>query len=143
MASGDLADFKARLGVKLGIMGFLLIDADGTELIRTALNRVNVESGTALTINGLDSATTTTLPALDWETILEIAENEFIVGKVYGYSEDTPYITPIENLEAKLKLGEEGIKIRLEKIRKRYLQENETEVVGTWEFGEENIEFTI
>ncbi len=95
------------------------------EAIRSALADLSIPHGTALTLSGLDTASATTLPALD--------EFALVIGAV-AYALDTraasqledalPQAATPENINLLAKRFRQHFETLLEQIRRRLLQES-------------------
>jgi hypothetical protein len=139
MAAATLATARDRVEMYLGDSSNLTYSTDTLdEAIRSALAEISVVHGTALTLNGLDSASATTLPALDEFALIIGAVAFALQFRNAARLEDAmPQAAEPDSLILSANKFRSHFNYQLKQIKRRLLQESSDHPHSEWDWDEE------
>lgn len=135
----DLSDLTDRLEERIRTSGDYLIPATTvTEAIRGALGKISEVYGSALTLEGLDLATETSLEAIDFEALLLGAELQIIISLLAGqFTDFSGMILPEEAMNERIRQGQKVFEDARNRIRRRLMEKSVDSPHSEWEVEEE------
>jgi hypothetical protein len=122
----DLSDLTDRLEERIRTSGDYLIPATTvTEALRASLGRLAEVYGSALTLEGLDLATETTLESCDFEVLLMGAEMQILVSLLAGHFTDfSGMVIPEEAMNERIRQGQKVFEEDRDRIRRRLMEKS-------------------
>jgi hypothetical protein len=135
----DLSDLTDRLEERIRTSGDYLIPATTvTETIRASLGRLSEVYGSALTIEGLDLGTETSLDECDFEVLLMGAELQILVSLLAGHFTDfSGMIIPEEAMNERIRQGQKVFEEARDRIRRRLMEKSSDSPHSPLEWDEE------
>lgn len=134
-----LSDLSARLEERIRDTNSLVVSSTAlTEAIRSAVARLSEVYGSLQTLEGLDSAATTTIETMDYETLLIGAELQILGSLLTGHFSDfSGSIEQEKEINLRIKDIQKFFEEARERIRKRMMQKSADSPFSEWEMDEE------
>ena len=139
----DLSDLTDRLEERIRTSGDYLIPATTvTEAIRASLGRLAEVYGSALTIEGLDLVTETSLDECDFEVLLMGAELQILVSLLAGHITDfSGSIANEQAINERIRQGQKVFEEGRDRIRRRLMEKSADPPYSQFDYDEE-LDFT-
>ncbi len=137
--AATLATARDRVEMYLGDSSNLTYSTDSIEeALRSALAELSIVHGTALTLNGLDTASTTTLPAIDEFALIIGAVAYALQFRNAARLEDAmPQAADPDSLLLSAKEFRSHFDYQLKQIKRRLMQESSDHPHSEWDWDED------